>query len=186
MRKQSHKILMGWPARFSLRNTAKTTPIMRSKPAKAMTLIEVMMALMVLALVFGGVISSMVRAASITRDSKVIYRETAIMNDLVERMRSMTFNELKTELKTGNAALGIVVTSTGSIYTTEGNVPPQTPSGAGTGLVLAGAYNYKWTRTCSDLDADPLRIVLNVWPEKLESKKITVVTYISASGLINK
>jgi len=155
-----------------------------------MTLIEVMMALMVLALVFGGVISSMVRAASLTRDAKVIYRETAIVNDLVERMRSMTFKELKDELKTGNAALGIVVTSTGSIYTTEGNVPPQTPSGAGTGLVLAGAYNYKWTRTCSDLDADPLpdplRIVLNVWPEKLESKKITVVTYISASGLINK
>ena len=148
-----------------------------------MTLIEVMMALMVLALVFGGVISSMVRAASMTRDSKVIYRETAIMNDLVERMRSMTFNELKTELKTGNATLGIVATNTGSVYTTAGN---QTPSGAGTGLVLAGAYNYKWTRTCSDLDADPLRIVLNVWPEILESKKITVVTYISASGLINK
>ena len=147
-----------------------------------MTLIEVMMALMVLALVFGGVISSMVRAASMTRDSKVIYRETAIMNDLVERMRSMTFNELKTELKTGNATLGIVATNTGSVYTTAG----KTPSGAGTGLVLAGAYNYKWTRTCSDLDADPLRIVLNVWPEKLESKKITVVTYISASGLINK
>jgi Tfp pilus assembly protein PilV len=143
-----------------------------------MTLIEVMMAMVVMALVFGGVISSMVRAASITRDSKVIYRETAIMNDLVERMRSMTFNELKTELKTGNATLGIVATNTGSVYTTAGNVP--------TGLVLAGAYNYKWTRTCSDLDADPLRIVLNVWPEKLESKKITVVTYISASGLINK
>ena len=186
MRKQSHKILMGWPARFSLKKTVQPTPIMRSKPPRAMTLIEVMMALMVLALVFGGVISSMVRAASMTRDSKVIYRETAIMNDLVERMRSMTFNELKTELKTGNATLGIVATNTGSVYTTAGNVPPQTPSGAGTGLVLAGAYNYKWTRTCSDLDADPLRIVLNVWPEKLESKKITVVTYISASGLINK
>ena len=146
-----------------------------------------MMAMVVMALVFGGVISSMVRAASLTRDSKVIYRETAIMNDLVERMRSMTFPELKAELQTGNAALGIAVATDASGKTyTHGEVPPTTPSGAGTGPVLAGAYTYKWTRTCTDLSADPLRIVLNVWPEKLESKKITVVTYISASGLINK
>jgi len=54
-----------------------------------MTLVEVMMALMVLALVFGGVISSMVRAASLTRDSKVIYRETAIINDAIEKMRAI-------------------------------------------------------------------------------------------------
>jgi len=170
MRKQSHKILMGWPARFSLRNTAKTTPIMRSKPAKAMTLVEVMMALMVLALVFGGVISSMVRAASLTRDSKVIYRETAIMNDLVERMRSMTFTELKTELADASKNTG--------------EVPP--PSGTGTEKVLAGAYKYLWARSCESTSDDPLKITVRVWPENLTHHEITVVTYISSYGLINK
>lgn len=137
---------------------------------RGMTLVEILMAMFVLVFVFGGVISSVVRAASLTRDSKVVYRETAIMNDLVERMRSMTFAELKAELNTPSK--------------NEGNVPP--PSGTGNEKVLAGAYTYKWKRACSDINADPLRIVVNVWPEKLETKGITLVTYISASGLINK
>jgi len=156
-----------------------------SRLRRAMTLIEVMLAMFVLVFVFGGVLSSMVRAASLSRDSKITYRETAIVNDLVERMRSMTFAELKTELKTGNASMGITVDGT-KANTTCGEVPPTTPSGAGTGPVLAGAYTYRWERPCTDLASDPLRIVVNVWADGLESKRITVVTYISASGLINK
>ena len=150
-----------------------------------MTLMEVMLAMFVLVFVFGGVLATLVHAASLSRDSKVTYRETAIANDLVERMRSMTFAELKTELKTGDAALGVTVHPT-KANTTCGEVPPTTPSGAGTGPVLAGAYTYKWERTCTDLSADPLRLVVHVWPENLEAKKITIVTHISASGLINK
>ena len=165
MRKQSHKILMGWPARFSLRNTAKTTPIMRSKSARAMTLIEVMMAMVVMALVFGGVISSMVRAASLTRDSKVIYRETAIINDAIEKMRAMTFDELKTYLGTK-----------------EITIPP---SGAGTAYGLAGAYTYKLKQE-SNVGDDPIRITLTIHPENQPHRNISVVTYISSAGLINK
>lgn len=155
----------------------------RTKQPRAMTLIEVMLAMFVLVFVFGGVLSSMVRAASLARDSKITYRETAIMNDLVERMRSMTFAALKTELKSGDPALGVTVDAS-KANTTCGKVPP--PSGAGTGPVLAGTYTYKWERTCTDPAADPLRLVVHVWPETLESKKITIVTHISASGLINK
>jgi len=166
MRKQSHKILMGWPARFSLRNTAKTPPIMRSKSARAMTLIEVMMALMVLALVFGGVISSMVRAASITRDSKVIYRETAILNDAVEKMRSMTFDGLKTYLA-ANPTIEIP------------------PSGAGTAAGLGGAYTYI-LKNESDTTKDPIKITLTIYPKDLPQRSISLVTYISSDGLINK
>ena len=165
MRKQSQKILTGWPARFSLRNTAKTTPIMRSKSARAMTLIEVMRALMVLALVFGGVISSMVRAASLTRDAKVIYRETAIVNDLVERMRSMTFKELKDELADATKNKGTV--------------------GVGNEKVLAGAYTYKLKQE-SNVGEDPIRISLTIHPENQPHRSISVVTYISSAGLINK
>ncbi|HLP09789.1 MAG TPA: prepilin-type N-terminal cleavage/methylation domain-containing protein [Opitutaceae bacterium] len=152
---------------------------------RGMTLVEVMIALFVLLIVFGGVLASIVRAAAMTRDSKIIYRETAIMNDLVERMRSMTFAELKAELKNGNSALGITV-DTAKPNTTKGEVPPTTPSGAGTGPVLAGAYTYRWERTCTDLGADPLRIELRTWADSQESRSVTVVTYISASGLINK
>lgn len=135
-----------------------------------MTLLEVMVAMFVLVVVFGAVLASVVRAASLTRDSKVVYRETAIVNDLVERMRSMTFAELKAELAVSAK--------------NEGRVPP--PSGVGSEKVLAGAYTYKWKRTCSNPAADPLRIAVEVWPEGLEARKIMVVTYISASGLINK
>lgn len=156
---------MGWPARFSLRNTAKITPIMRSKSARAMTLVEVMMALMVLALVFGGVISSMVRAASLTRDSKVIYRETAIINDAIEKMRSMTFDGLKTYLGTK-----------------EITIPP---SGAGTAAGLGGAYTYI-LKNESDTAKDPIKITLTIHPKDLPQRSISVVTYISSDGLINK
>lgn len=161
-----------------------TPPPLRSH-RRGMTLVEIMIALFVLVLVFGGVLASIVRAAAMTRDSKIIYRETAIMNDLVERMRSMTFAELKTELQNGNSALGITVDAV-KPNTTKGEVPPTTPSGAGTGPVLAGAYTYKWERTCTDLSADPLRIEIRTWAEGQESRSVTVVTYISASGLINK
>jgi len=124
-----------------------------------MTLVEVMMALMVLALVFGGVISSMVRAASLTRDSKVIYRETAIINDAIEKMRAMTFDELKTYLGTK-----------------EITIPP---SG------LAGAYTYKLKQE-SNVGDDPIRITLTIHPENQPHRSISVVTYISSAGLINK
>jgi prepilin-type N-terminal cleavage/methylation domain-containing protein len=130
------------------------------KTLKAMTLIEVMMALMVLALVFGGVISSMVRAASITRDSKVIYRETAIINDAIEKMRSMTFDGLKTYL-VANPTIEIP------------------PSG------LGGAYTYI-LKNESDTTKDPIKITLTIYPKDLPQRSISLVTYISSDGLINK
>ena len=152
-----------------------------------MTLLEVMIAMFVLVVVFGAVLATVVHAAALTRDSKVVYRSTAIMNDLVERMRSMTFAELKAELKDGNSALGISKDADGTApLITMGEVPPVTPSGAGTGPVLAGAYNYKWRRTCNTPTSDPLRIDIEVWPEGLERRKISAVTFISASGLINE
>ncbi|HOR78476.1 MAG TPA: type II secretion system protein, partial [Anaerolineaceae bacterium] len=129
------------------------------------TLIEVMMAMVVMALVFGGVISSMVRAASLTRDSKVIYRETAIINDAIEKMRAMTFDELKTYLGTK-----------------EITIPP---SGAGTAYGLAGAYTYKLKQE-SNVGDDPIRITLTIHPENQPHRNISVVTYISSAGLINK
>jgi len=131
-----------------------------------MTLIEVMMALMVLALVFGGVISSMVRAASLTRDAKVIYRETAIINDAIEKMRSMTFDGLKTYL-VANPTIEIP------------------PSGAGTAAGLGGAYRYI-LKNESDTAKDPIKITLTIYPKDLPQRSISVVTYISSAGLINK
>jgi len=149
--------------------------------------VEVMIAMFVLVVVFGAVLATVVHAAALTRDSKAVYRSTAIMNDLVERMRSMTFAELKAELKDGNTALGISKDADGAApLITMGEVPPVTPSGAGTGPVLAGAYSYKWRRTCNTPTSDPLRIDIEVWPEGLERRKISAVTFISASGLINE
>ena len=136
------------------------------KSRRAMTLVEVMMAVFVLALVFGGVISSMVRAASLTRDSKVVYRETAILNDAIERMRAMTFTELKTYLADHP----------------EITIPP---SGAGTAAGLAGAYTYK-LRNVSTTTTDPIKITLTIYPESMPQRSISVVTYISSAGLINK
>lgn len=97
----------------------------------------------------------------------------------------MTFAELKKELQTGSTALGITVSGT-KANTTCGEVPPTTPSGAGTGPVLAGAYTYRWERTYGDLSADPLRITIHVWADGLESRRVTIATCISASGLISK
>ncbi len=131
-----------------------------------MTLIEVMMAMVVMALVFGGVISSMVRAASLTRDSKVVYRETAILNDAIEKMRAMTFAELKTYLAANP----------------EITIPP---SGAGTAAGLAGAYTYK-LKNHSDTSKDPMKITLTIYPESMPQRSISVVTYISSAGPINK
>jgi prepilin-type N-terminal cleavage/methylation domain-containing protein len=171
---------------MNFREESLSSPKSGAYRRRGMTLLEVLTAMFVLVVVFGAVLATVVNAAALTRDSKVVYRSTAIMNDLVERMRSMTFAELKAELKDGNTALGISkdVDGVAPLITT-GEVPPVTPSGAGTGQVLAGAYNYKWRRTCTTPTSDPLRIEIEVWPEGLERRKISAVTYISASGLIN-
>jgi len=165
MRKQSQKTSMDWSSKFSLKSPAQSIRGLAIQSRRALTLIEVMMAMVVMALVFGGVISSMVRAASLTRDSKVIYRETAIINDAIEKMRAMTFDELKTYLGTK-----------------EITIPP---SGAGTAYGLAGAYTYKLKQE-SNVGDDPIRITLTIHPENQPHRNISVVTYISSAGLINK
>ena len=159
MRNQSQRVLITWPARFSLGRASHVSPNKPDKSRRAMTLVEVMMAVFVLALVFGGVISSMVRAASMTRDSKIIYRETAILNDEIERMRGKTFDGLKTHLADKESRI--------------------TEAG------LAGAYTYRLKRA-SDTGTDPIKITLTISPESMPQRSVSLVTYISSEGLIKK
>jgi len=127
-----------------------------------MTLIEVVVAMFVLTVVFAGVLTAMVRAAAITNDARIVYRETAILNDVVEKMRSLKFADLKTN-------------QSGEISPSDSDVE---------GKTLGGAYTYCWKRTFTD--NDPLQITIEVYPKQRPGKIMRLVTYVSSSGLVNK
>ncbi len=131
-----------------------------------MTLIEVVVAMFVLTVVFAGVLTAMVRAAAITNDARIVYRETAILNDVVEKMRSLKFADLKTDLAANQS----------------GEIPPSASDVEG--KTLGGAYTYCWKRTFTG--TDPLQITIEVYPKKRPAKNMRLVTYVSSSGLVNK
>jgi len=136
-----------------------------------MTLVEVMIAMFVLTVVFGGVLSSMVRAAAFTNSSKILYRQTAIMNEKMEEMRAMQFSDLL-------AKLAIPAQNVGE-------VPPPT-GGSAVDKVLSGNYTYHWERTHATVDSTIVTITVKVWALGQEAHAKSITTQISKSGLINK
>lgn len=138
------------------------TPGHFTSARRGMTLIEVVVAMFVLTVVFAGVLTAMVRAAAITNDARIVYRETAILNDVVEKMRSLKFADLKTDQS--------------------GEIPPSDSDVEG--KTLGGAYTYCWKRTFTG--TDPLQITIEVYPKQRPGKIMRLVTYVSSSGLVNK
>jgi type II secretory pathway pseudopilin PulG len=96
MRKQSQKIQMGWPARFSLRNTAKTTPIMRSKK-RGMTLVEVMSGSVVLLVVLISALAVVLQSIRTIDEARRLTAASALLQTMVENMRMMPYSSLCTK-----------------------------------------------------------------------------------------
>lgn len=132
-----------------------------------MTLVEVILAVFILTVLFSGVLSSLARANSAVQLSTSVYRGTAILNEKMEEMRSMTFAQLQTNLAKAAFLSGTI-------------------QNADSGTPLAGARTFTWTRAV-DTGASTsslVRVVVTLsWKEGVQPQSIQTIGYFSSTGV---
>ncbi len=137
------------------------------RAAAGMTLVEVMLAMFVLTVVFASVLTALGRANSLTHASVATYRATAVLNERMEEMRSLSFTQLQTRLAQSDF-------QSGSVGTTDDE------------RNLSGVNSFAWTRTkvTAESTANLVKVVVHVtWTEGRTPRDLQTVGYFSSTGV---
>ena len=141
------------------------------------TLVEVMLAVFVLALLFGAALSSMIQVSRMVATAKHRLRAVAIVNQKMEEMRALTFATLQTNL--------------GDSSFTAGRVPIADVSGQVSQSTFSDSHGkyYRWNRTLvgtgEDVSSTLLKVVVRVeWDDLQKTSAVTAFSYFSQYGVM--
>jgi len=154
-------------------------PVIRTKQRSAMTLIEVMLAMFVLVVVFGGALTSIIHVTRVVTTAKNRVRAVAILNQKMEEMRALTFTTLNTKLTDSSFTVGKIPMATASSSISDND------------LTDSRKRSFTWTRTndtsASDASASLLKIIVEVkWDDVKVTSSISAYSYFSEYGVMAK
>ena len=151
----------------------RTTPRARA----GLTLLEVVMAVFVLALLFTAALSSIIQVGRLVTTAKSRTRAVAIVNQKMEEMRSLTFANLKANLADAS-------------FTT-GTIPMADESGKVSQSTFSDSHgkSYRWTRTLQpggeEVSASLLKVVVRVeWEDLKQPAAVSAFSYFAEHGVI--
>jgi prepilin-type N-terminal cleavage/methylation domain-containing protein len=155
-----------------------TAPAMgRVATRRGMTLIEVMIAMFVLLIVFGGALQSIVHVSRMVATAKNRTRAVAIVNQKMEEMRALNFTTLSTNLSLTTFTSGTI------------------PMSGNTGGLSTDSFSdskrksFRWTRISdtsgADVSSSLLKVVVRVeWDDRTVTSAVSAYSYFSQNGVL--
>lgn len=138
-----------------------------------MTLVEVMIATVVMVVVLLGILTCTIKAYGEVFRATIVARETSILDDKVEEMRATQFSVLAAALAKGTAD----PVNQNEIKTSNTSLAQS---------LFAGSGVFVWQRQLVSSTATFLTVRVSVWLKNSPSQVLTVVTQISSQGLSAK
>jgi prepilin-type N-terminal cleavage/methylation domain-containing protein len=144
---------------------------------RGMTLIEVMIAMFVLLVVFGGALLSIVHVSRMVATAKNRTRAVAIVNQKMEEMRALNFTTLSTNLSLSTFTSGTI------------------PMSGNTGGLSTDSFSdstrksFRWTRindtSAADVSSSLLKIVVRVeWEDRTVTSAVSAYSYFAQNGVL--